>query len=117
MLVSARLLPYGKFFGAPGISREVPGFSIAIHADASLVLLLEGTYISSAADAGSESGPFTLIYNPPRTTHRDRFKSVDGTFLALSVSREAFRSAADWTSFPRLAQTFTSRDVVSRLYG
>jgi len=127
LMASSRSLPYGKFFGAPGLCCDVPGFSIAVmkatlrdeevplhtHEDASLVLLLDGTYISSAADADSEMGPMAVIYNPPSTTHRDRFKSLDGHFLAMSVSRETFRSAGDWTSFPRMAQTYTSRTVVA----
>jgi AraC family transcriptional regulator len=101
-------LPYGRFCGTSELRKEIPGFSIALmapvlppeevplhtHEDASFVLLLEGPYLSSAANAGSECEGPTLIYNPPRTTHRDRFKGLTGRFLAISVSRETFRDAA-----------------------
>lgn len=55
------------------------------HSEAHFILVLEGAYASSAADANDVSGPATLIYNPPGTTHRDRFLSAGGRFFGLSI--------------------------------
>jgi AraC family transcriptional regulator len=126
MTANRYTLPYGKFFGTHEISREIPGFSLGLmtpvlqpedvplhsHEPASFVLILGGTYLSSAANAGSECGAATLIYNPPLTTHRDRFKRLGGRFFTISVSREGFRSVLDWAALPVTAVTFTSREIV-----
>jgi|HubBroStandDraft_1064217.scaffolds.fasta_scaffold28552_2 AraC family transcriptional regulator len=124
-------LPYGRFYGSCELRGEIPGFSIALmapvlppeevplhtHEDASFVLLLDGPYLSSAANAGSECEGPTLIYNPPRTTHRDRFKALTGRFLAISVSRESFRDAAAYAALPEVATSFTSSEIISTAQG
>ncbi|MBK8283775.1 MAG: helix-turn-helix transcriptional regulator [Ahniella sp.] len=81
---------HGQFLGAASGRRSVPGFELAAlrptvpehdvhthtHADAHLVLLLEGRYITSARGAASVCTDPTLIYNPPGTCHRDRFQGL-----------------------------------------
>ncbi len=122
-----RSLSYGKFYGIDESHRQIPGFSLAVmspvlrpedvplhtHEEASFVLLLGGPYLSSAANFGSECEAPGLIYNPPGTVHRDRFKSLQGRFLAISVSRESFRSAADCGILPCDATCFNNRDMLS----
>jgi AraC family transcriptional regulator len=124
-------LPYGRFYGTSELRQEIPGFSIALmapvlppeevplhtHEDASFVLLLNGPYLSSAANAGSECEGPTLIYNPPQTTHRDRFKTLSGRFLAISVSRQSFRDAAAYAALPEVATSFTSWEILSTAQG
>lgn len=120
-------LPYGKFYGSGEAHRQIPGFSLSAlspvlraedvplhtHEEASFVLLLDGSYFSSAVGFSSECDVPTLIYNPPRTAHRDRFKSLGGRFLAISVSRDSFRSAADCSVLPCDAMCFRNKDIVS----
>ncbi|MGH9795744.1 MAG: AraC family transcriptional regulator [Candidatus Acidiferrales bacterium] len=94
-----RALPLGVFFGEPRIrlrttsfvfssllgtcpEEEVPRHS---HPEAHFVLVLRGAYITEAREAESLCGPLTLIFNPAGTTHRDRFRSRDGQFLAMSL--------------------------------
>lgn len=97
---AALVLPHGQFLGACASKREAGGFALAeltptvppeevarhTHEDAHLVLLLDGTYVSTAAKAPPICRPPLLIYNPPGTTHRDRFHALDGRFLTISVS-------------------------------
>lgn len=96
-----KVLPYGRFFGARRGHIELPGFSVSIlapalrpedvpvhsHTDASFVFLLSGSYISDADGAPAICHPSTLIFNPAGITHRDRFMSVSGRFLTVSISR------------------------------
>jgi AraC family transcriptional regulator len=61
------------------------------HHDAHFVLVLSGRFISSARGARDSASAPTLIFNPPGTTHRDRFLKGVGTFVTLSM---ASRTAA-----------------------
>lgn len=54
------------------------------HDEAHFVLVLAGGYMSSAVDAPLVSDTPVLIYNPPGTTHQDRFHGGRGRFLAVS---------------------------------
>lgn len=56
------------------------------HAEAHFVLVLKGDYISSARGASSTNRAPTLIYNPPGTIHRDRYRSDTGQFVTVSVT-------------------------------
>lgn len=107
-----QVLPYGQFFGNYEARRRVAGFELAVmkpdatrtierhtHEEAHFVLLLDGLYVSSAHGAPPiASGP-TLVYNPPGTTHRDRFELKDGAltgrFFTLSISTEQLRTATE----------------------
>lgn len=94
------ILRHGEFFGFDKVRRDAGGFSLAVmapelsaervpthtHEEASFVFLLAGSYISSARGAGDVLERPALIYNPPGTTHRDRFRTLEGgRFLAISV--------------------------------
>lgn len=60
------------------------------HQDAHFVLVLTGAYISSARDAADLARAPALIFNPPDTTHRDRFANGIGTFVTVSLSSATF---------------------------
>ena len=54
------------------------------HPDAHFVLVLRGRYITEARNRSDEEGPFTLIFNPGGSTHRDRFHDGPGRFFTIS---------------------------------
>ena len=115
-------LPYGMYFGASQIHREVPGFSASLvtptlraeevplhtHESASFVLVLSGNYLSSADGAAPVSFGPTLIFNPAGTVHRDSFDLPHGRFLAVSISNQSLGVARDWTVLPGAAVAFAS---------
>jgi AraC family transcriptional regulator len=115
-------LPYGIYFGASQIRRELPGFSVSLltptlraedvplhtHENASFVFVLSGAYRSGADGAAPVSFSPTLIFNPAGTVHRDSFVLADGRFLAVSISDHSLRVALDWAVLPTAAAAFTS---------
>ena len=62
------------------------------HHDAHFVLVLSGRFISSARGARDSASAPTLIFNPPGTTHRDRFLKGVGTEMG-HVSKSFTRLA------------------------
>src|SRR5215471_9074078 len=110
----SRPLAYGVFFGTNEVRRELPGFSVSLlspelraediplhsHENASFVLVLKGRYLSSAAGAARLSPPPRLIFNPAGTTHRDSFELARGRFLAVSISEQSRRIAAEGAKLP-----------------
>ena len=61
------------------------------HDDMHLVLLLAGPYASDARGMPAVCVEPALIFNPPGTEHRDRFKSLDGLFLTLTMPLDAWQ--------------------------
>jgi AraC family transcriptional regulator len=104
----------GQFLGVSSRRRAVPGFDLRAmvptvpehevhahaHADAHFVLLIEGQYLSTAAGAAPVLVEPTLIYNPPGTVHRDRFRGCGGRFLTVSVSASALCDFHQTTRLP-----------------
>lgn len=86
------------FWGSGPAGRQAGGFSFHVlnanapeeevqrhsHDEAHFVLVLAGGYMSSAVGAPLVSDTPILIYNPPGTTHQDRFNGGRGRFLAIS---------------------------------
>lgn len=56
-----------------------------MHTDAHFVLVLSGTYLSTARGAPEFARAPALVYNPPGTVHRDRFLGGQGRFMAISI--------------------------------
>lgn len=124
MKAKTRALPYGIFFGSREIHRELPGFSVSLHApslraeevplhthhSASFVLVLQGSYLSSAD--GAEPVSPMLIFNPAGTTHRDSFRLAHGRFLAVSISDSNLRMPADGIALPSAARAFVTGKAV-----
>jgi len=65
------------------------------HDDMHVIVLLAGQYVSDAAGMPAVCGEPAVIFNPPGTEHRDRFRSRDGLFLTLSMPAEAFADLCD----------------------
>ncbi|HEX7731127.1 MAG TPA: AraC family transcriptional regulator [Rhodanobacter sp.] len=95
---------------APGfaVSRLLPtvpedGVIEHAHAEAHFVLLLDGTYVSSAHGAPCEAREPVLIYNPPGTVHRDRFRGDGGAFMTVAVSLVSQRCCEEVMTLPDYA--------------
>lgn len=88
-----------SFLGTATVERECEGFKVALrratvppdavpehaHDTAHLILAIDDGYVSGAVGAGSWRGPSMLVYNPPRTLHRDRFAATGGRFVSIDV--------------------------------
>jgi AraC family transcriptional regulator len=111
------LLPHGRFFGDQVRRREAGGLVLAsllpqvpedavarhTHEEAHFVWITAGRYLSSAAGAPDVGGPPTLIYNPPGTTHRDRFRGGIGRFFTVSLDRARLDAIGDEGGLPAQA--------------
>jgi AraC family transcriptional regulator len=69
------------------LTPELPEMAVEphVHEDSHFVLVLEGTYVSSAAGAPATARAPLLIYNPAGTMHRDRFRGEGGRFVAFGI--------------------------------
>ena len=106
-------LAHGEFFGRFQRELDAGGFTLAhIRADphrdvqrhthdaAHFIFVTRGIYVSTAAGAPDVCTSPVLIYNPPGTTHRDRFRrspdgGFDGWFVSISVAPERWKSIAE----------------------
>ena len=108
-------LLFGKFYGTSNITRHFAGFSASLmvpevperempkhsHEDASFVIVLRGVYLSSADGAAGVVSDSAIIYNPPGTTHRDRFRDLEGAqFLGISISDKNLNHASEAVRLP-----------------
>jgi AraC family transcriptional regulator len=98
-------LSYGRFYGAPNICVEVPGFSASLmtatvpaedvpvhrHSNTSIIYVLSGRYRSTADGIREHCDGGTLIFNPSGTVHRDSFEVPGGRFLAITASDDTSR--------------------------
>ncbi|HYL97434.1 MAG TPA: AraC family transcriptional regulator [Blastocatellia bacterium] len=96
----------GDFFGSAVFQTQTASFTFCemdatvsdeemprhTHSEAYFMFILQGTYLAATGKTEQLGGPSTLIYVPRGTTHRDRFQSRSGHFLAISVAPEV----ADW---------------------
>lgn len=96
-------LGHGQYYGALETRRTAGSFALAIlsarphverhtHSEAHFVFVLGGTYTSTAEGAHDDGGAATLIYNPPGTTHTDRFLTDRGRFFGLSIKAEELQT-------------------------
>ena len=98
-----RVLNHGQFFGGAHCEIRTELFIYArmvatwpaqemprhCHENAYFLFVSAGRYVTAAST--NVCGPGTLIFNPPGTTHRDRFVSEHGRFLTISVSPHVSR--------------------------
>ena len=115
-------LAYGVHLGKSELRRELPGFSASVlqptlheedvplhtHDSASLILVFEGTYRTSADGPQKLSSDPILIFNPAGTVHRDSFVDPRGRFLALSVAKQLNGSLSNEGQVPNAALSFKS---------
>ncbi|MFT3807056.1 AraC family transcriptional regulator [Arenimonas sp.] len=106
-----------RFFGEYRAERRVGELALAeleptvpedevrrhTHDDAHFLLLLEGQYLSEARGMPALCSTRTLVLNPPGTTHRDRFRGLQGRFFTLSVPAQAWQEAATVRALPESA--------------
>lgn len=120
-------LHHGQFFGEFRREAEAGGFTIAhINADprrdvqrhthdaAHFIFVTRGHYLTAARGDGA------LIYNPPGTTHRDRFRAgrdgrFDGKFLSVSIAPERMTALADGLAFAEAPARFDGAALAARL--
>jgi AraC family transcriptional regulator len=103
---ASEYLPRGETYGLTDVRTETAGFVISVvrpvlppeevpvhtHPEGSFTFILSGFQLSDAGKPSQPFGPGTLIYNPPGTTHRDRFQEVtNGKFLHISIPDEVTR--------------------------
>jgi AraC family transcriptional regulator len=122
-------LKFGQFYGIRRAGWGNPAFQIQLlaatgaehdvrehtHETAHFVLVLAGTYLSSAYRAAECEAPL-LIYNPCGTTHRDRFSGGRGLFLVVSLSAETCHGARELLAGCTRARRLESRDSVSTAF-
>lgn len=94
-------LPLGNASGGPFAIRALAAtgreehVETHTHEDAHYVLVLSGTYITSAYGVRDVVPAPVLVFNPPGITHRDRFAQGVGTFMTVSLSAATFRETAE----------------------
>ncbi len=128
---SARIvLPQGQFYGRLGHARTGGIFDIRsldatcreedvavhTHTDAHYVLVLSGVYISAARWAPERARAPFLVFNPPGTTHRDRFVGGVGSFIAISFSEATFAQVRDQRALVDISTTLARPEAVSRAF-
>ena len=68
------------------------------HENAFFCYIVRGVYLSAASE--DPCGPSTVIFNPPGTTRRDRFRTRVGRFLTVSVSPDVSRRMHNASPMP-----------------
>lgn len=84
------------------------------HETAHFLYVLDGSYLTSARGVDRVASARTLVFDPPGTTHDDRFHAADGRFLTVSLKPTATRRLADVKGFDGPAVAIT-RGVVPSL--
>jgi AraC family transcriptional regulator len=106
--------PFGiRALAATGREEDVETHT---HEDAHFVFVLSGTYVTSAYGARGVVRSPTLIFNPPGTTHRDRFTKGIGTFMTVSLSSVTFREAADVQAVAPVAMQLCHPDALKSAF-
>lgn len=107
----------GQFYGALQDCRQGGVFDISVlnatapehevrlhmHEDAHFVLVLSGTYLSTARGAPEFARAPALIYNPPGTVHRDCFLGGRGRFMAVSIAPSRLSASGELRGIPAAA--------------
>ena len=87
------------------------------HEEAYFVFVLDGLYVSSAVGADAISRGQTLVFNPPGTTHRDRFEArarvMEGRFLTISIASDLFASATSEGIAPHSATALSDANAIA----
>jgi AraC family transcriptional regulator len=127
------ILSHGQFFGRFQTEAEAGGFTLAhidadphrdvqrhTHDAAHFIFVTRGPYVTSAAGAPDVCIAPLLVYNPPGTTHRDRFQrrsdgGFDGKFLSISVAPERWKSIAEAVPLAERAMTVNANALAMRL--
>ena len=105
---AGRLLSFGQFIGKTAGVVVAKGFRFSevahrgneyvpvhTHADPHFLMIVSGDYFTTARHIGKRGGAGSLIFNPPATTHQDRFRSTDGRFFTVSLEPDRYRLLFD----------------------
>lgn len=92
----------GGVFGLSVLAASAPEHEVRLHTheEAHYVLVLAGVYLSQARGAPACAPAPTLVYNPPGTTHRDRFLGGQGRFMAVSIDPARLDGADELRAIP-----------------
>jgi AraC family transcriptional regulator len=80
--------------------RQASACNSSIHANAHVLLLIKGTYSSSALRRPGPCSEPVIIFHPPGVVHRDRFET-DGRLLGISISRKRYAQLDGFCPFPK----------------
>lgn len=109
---SPLVLGHDVFYGDLQLTRALQGITLShrlanappesvethTHAEAHFVLVTAGDYLTSARRKPNRRS--TLIYNPPGTTHRDRFFDGRGAFFSVSIANDRLADALPFPTEP-----------------
>ncbi|HEY7393959.1 MAG TPA: AraC family transcriptional regulator [Gemmatimonadaceae bacterium] len=103
-----RPLGFGEFIGRRRQMADSESFSFIeiadereavvprhTHEDAHFVIVVRGTYETSATGIDGRCGAGSVLFNPAGTTHRDRFVSDRGRFVTISIRRDRLAGLAE----------------------
>lgn len=127
-----RTLRANPFFFTEFRHTEQVDVPLHTHEYAHFALIVDGDYLTSARSvAHMGGGAAQLIFNPPGTTHRDRFRSPSGRCFAASIAADYWQRLsvdsgpfADAIAFgaseltviaSRMFREFCNRDAVTPL--
>ena len=87
----------GEGFSLARLRPTVPEHEVRRHGheDMHVLVLLAGTYVSDAERMPALCSEPAIVFNPPGTEHRDRFRSRDGLFLTLTMPCAGFHRLAE----------------------
>ena len=102
-----------RWLAATGREEDV---AVDTHSDAHSVLVLSGVYISTARLAAERAPAPFLVFNPPGTTHRDRFLDGVGSFLTISLSAAEFARMRDVVDLSDAARTLIRPEAISSAF-
>lgn len=116
MKLDTPVFPQGHFLGRTETRWSAGGFALArmvptvpehevhehTHAEAHFVVLLRGEYLSSAEGAPAVAQEPLVVYNPPGTLHRDRFRGdgAGGEFMTVTLGMDTLRDYAQALALP-----------------
>ncbi|MFK2905150.1 helix-turn-helix transcriptional regulator [Dyella ginsengisoli] len=120
------IFPQGHFLGRTETRWSAGGFALArmvptvpehevhehTHAEAHFVVLLRGEYLSSAEGAPALAREPLVVYNPPGTLHRDRFRgdSAGGEFMTVTLGMDTLRDYAQAVALPDRPRAFAAHE-------
>lgn len=124
MKLCTPVFPQGHFLGRTETRWSAGGFALTrmvptvpehevhehTHAEAHFVVLLRGEYLSSAEGAPALAREPLVIYNPPGTLHRDRFRGdgVGGEFMTVTLGMGTLRDYAQAVALPDRPRAFAA---------
>lgn len=126
MALLSTIFPQGRFLGRTDARWSAGGFAVArmvptvpehgvyehTHAEAHFVVLLRGEYLSGAEGAPALAREPLVIYNPPGTLHRDRFRGdgVGGEFMTVTLGMDTLRDYAQAVALPDRPRAFSAQE-------